>query len=384
MQRRAFVIVVTAAWAVCGLPAGSLGDAPDPPAEATQEAEVDPTIDGAVDAEAGTTSPAAPPPDPLDPALSLSQLRSRLGEAAPLHWVEPTEELVRQGRELVVDGRTTDARGRPSRVASPGFLCIDCHNVQREDPDLRVADPEARLDYVAETGQPFLPGTTLWGAVDRTSWFNGDYVRKYGSLVEPANRSLREAVLLCAAECSQGRIMEDWELDAILAYLWTLEITLGDLDLDEAGLNLLAHAVSDPDLHQEARELLDAAYLTAAPATVRQEPADKGAGYGNEGDPARGELLYRKSCLTCHEATPGDKRGVRGTFPLDAGKRTIAMLWRKRTSSTNLSFHKVITHGTRPYGVPMAYMPFFTKERMSDQQVDDLMAWFEAAAGGGE
>ena len=326
---------------------------------------------------------AEPPvaPEPLDPESTLGDLLVLLGEARPSHWIEPTPDRIRQGGDIVLSGRTTDDDGRPSKVASPGFLCTDCHTVDREDPDLRVADPDARLDYVMQTGQPFLPGTTLWGVVNRRSWFNDDYIKKYGTLVKPANESLREAVFLCAAECSQGRLLLDWEVDAILAWLWTVQIRLGDLDLPQQDLDFLAAAVTDPAMHEEARARLQAGFLPAAPAHLRTAPADRSAGYGNVGDPVRGEALYRTSCLTCHQADKGDPRGVRGTFPLDDSKASLSMLWRNRASTTNLGFHQVITHGTRPYGVPMAYMPFFTQERMSDQQVDDLMAWFRARLG---
>ncbi len=60
-------------------------------------------------------------------------------------------------------------------------MCTTCHNLEREDPDLRVSDPEARLPYVKKKGIPFLQGTTFRGIVNRESWYNDDYVRKYAS-----------------------------------------------------------------------------------------------------------------------------------------------------------------------------------------------------------
>ena len=199
---------------------------------------------------------ASPTAEPIDPATPVSEILWQLGDQKPRHWIEPTEQRIRQGREIVQQGRTTTDEGKPSRRASPGYLCTDCHQLTREDPDLRVADPDARLDYAVANDMTFLPGTTLWGVVNRTSWFNEDYARKYGSLVEPTHHSLREATRLCAAECSQGRPLDDWELDAILSYLWTLQITLGDLDLSTEELDLLARAVGDESLHEQGRASL--------------------------------------------------------------------------------------------------------------------------------
>ena len=167
----------------------------------------------------------------LDPGMSTAKLLWELGEAKPGHWIEPDDEQIRQGRELVLEGRTRDDDGRRTRVISPAFGCTDCHNVVREDPDLRVSDPDARLDHAIANDLNLLTGTTLWATVNRQTWFNDDYEYKYGALVEPTREDLREAVRLCSAECSQGRLLQDWELDAILAYLWTLELKLGDLGL---------------------------------------------------------------------------------------------------------------------------------------------------------
>ncbi len=341
-----------------------------------------PATDDDDSASAGEVEAAPPPPaEPLDPATPVSEIRWRLGEPKPAHWVEPDEDRIRQGREFVLQGWTTDDNGKRSKRASPGYLCTDCHQVEREEPDLRFADPETRLDYAIEQDMTFLPGTTMWGVVNRRSWFNEDYVKKYGSLVEPTNHSLREAVRLCAAECSQGRPLKDWELDAILAYLWTIQITLGDTELSAEDLDLLARAVDDPSLHDAALAALQEGYLQYAPAHTREAPADRALGYGLTGDPDRGGELFRRSCLSCHDK---NETPVRGTAPFHDKKGSIKHLWGEREGSGKGSFYQSVTYGTRPYGVPIVYMPFFTKERMSDQQMDDLRAYFAQVIGLGD
>lgn len=319
----------------------------------------------------------------LDPETGVSELLWELGEAQPEHWIEPDAELVRMGREIVTEGRTVGPDGKLSRRASAGYLCTDCHNVVREDPDLTVSDPEARLAYAVEHDLPFLPGTTLWGTVDRASWFNQDYVKKYGDLVQPANRSLRMSVLLCAAECSQGRVLDEWELDAIVAYFWSLRMTLADLALDDATLDLLARAAAGDEASGPAAVVtLRGAFQSYSPAHVREPPADREAGYGNPGDVARGGEVWRRSCLSCHGSS-GRGDAVIGTAPFGDDKGTVRALWRERAEAGKGGLYQTLTYGTRPYGVPVVYMPFYTQERLSEQQADDLRAYFADVLGEG-
>lgn len=338
-----------------------------------------PATDDDDSASAGEVEAAPPPPaEPLDPATPVSEIRWRLGEPKPAHWVEPDEDRIRQGREFVLQGWTTDDNGKRSKRASPGYLCTDCHQVEREEPDLRFADPETRLDYAIEQDMTFLPGTTMWGVVNRRSWFNEDYVKKYGTLVEPAHAALRLSVLLCAAECSQGRVLDEWEIDALVAYFWSLRMGLGDLALSQEDLDFLARAVTDEALYAEGVQRLTAGWLAYSPAHARDAPADRSVGYGNPGDPDRGAEVWRRSCLSCHSRDSGP---VRGTVAFKDSKGVIKDLWSSRTRVGKGSFYQTISYGTRPYGVPMAYMPFFTHERLSDQQIDDLLSYFEQVIG---
>ena len=157
-----------------------------------------------------------------------------LGEEVP-NKVDPAINGVspERGKELVLYGKTSKPNGGKTKKQSKHFVCTSCHNIQREDPDLTVSDPQARLEYVQKNGMPFLQGTTLYGAVNRTSFYNGDYEKKYGDLVKPARNSIREAIQLCAVECAQGRRLENWELESVLSYLWTIGLKMEDLGLPE-------------------------------------------------------------------------------------------------------------------------------------------------------
>ncbi len=305
----------------------------------------------------------------MAPDLPVADLLTALGEPRPDHWLPRTPELIARGEQLVHEGGATRADGRRGRQLSGSFRCVHCHNVQREDPDLRVSDPEARLDYAQERDLPLLPATTFYGMVNRLSWFNEDYERKYGELVQPARRSLRNAVLLCASECSQGRLVEDWELDAILAYMWSLELRLADLDLSERELEVVDHALTRGGDGEQARAVLRASFLPASPATIVTPPTDRRAGRPLAPRADRGEAVWRTSCLHCHG--PGGPGQVRFQDHTRARRR----LWRDRVRHDRRSPYHAVRYGTRPYGVPVAYMPFYTSERLSEQMMVDLLAF---------
>lgn len=365
-------------WGLLALGLAGVALAADAP-EAGEQAEEAAGELGEVELPLDLPPEPTPAPAPqLDPETPVAELLASFGEARPEHGFEGSEDQVRMGRELVNQGWTT-RDGKRTRRTSPAFLCTHCHNTQREDPDLRRSDADTRLAWADEHDLPLLPGTTFWGMVNRTSWFNDDYVKKYGALVEPANASLVQAIQLCNAECSQGRILDGWEVEALVAYFWTLGITLGDLELSEADAELVARATLDDALHAAGIAALRGAFLSASPAHTVEPPHDREAGVGLVGDPARGQSVYERGCLHCH-ARPGP-----GQVGFSQKKGAIKDLYDERLGSTDRKLYNAIRHGTRPYGVPPAYMPFYTQERMSEQQVADLVAYFEHVLGtGGE
>jgi hypothetical protein len=164
-----------------------------------------------------------------------------LDESPVGHQIEDvTPELIATGKELVTKGYSKKPQGEESKRISEYFVCTSCHNIEREDPDLQDAlNPKKRLKYCSDNKLPFLQGTTLWGVVNRVSWYNDDYILKYGDLLTKARSNLAEATQLCAQECSQGRVLEEWELKAILAFYWNIGVKMNDLDLPEELFNRL-------------------------------------------------------------------------------------------------------------------------------------------------
>jgi mono/diheme cytochrome c family protein len=281
-----------------------------------------------------------------------------------------------KGRDIVLKGITKKPRGGKTKKQSKQFVCTSCHNINKEDPDLRVSDPQARLEYVNENRLPYLQGTTLFGVVNRISFYNGDYQKKYGDLVTPARNNLREAIQLCAVECSQGRKMKDWEVESVLMYFWTLELRLEDLNLEEEDYSKVQSAISN--FHnakdQETIDFIQSQYQKSSPAHFITPPENRNTGYGLKGVPENGKLIYNLSCKHCHEAQRYS------FFNLDDSKITFKYLKNHFPKYSHSSIYQVARYGTSPKPGKRAYMPQYTAEKMSDQQLEDLRAYIELMA----
>ena len=182
----------------------------------------------------------------------VSEVLKAWGDDMPEHYYKGTAEQVTQGRELLTTGRTKDPNGKAVWLQSKHYKCTHCHNLVQEDPDLRQPNVEGRLAYAMEKKIPFLQGTTLYGAVNRATWYNGDYVKKYGEDARKAHKNLTNSIQLCATTCSQGRALEEWEVEAVLAYLWSIELKLGDLRLDENDWERLRSLMAEKDFDLRA------------------------------------------------------------------------------------------------------------------------------------
>lgn len=308
---------------------------------------------------------------PLSPEMAVADVLFDLGMEKPDHYVEGlTEEMIKRGEELVHLGRTTTPDGKKSRYISRFYKCTSCHNVVREDPDLTTVDQDARLKYAGEKQLPYLQGSTFWGIVNRETWYNDDYVRKYGDLVDKARNSLRESTQLCAEVCSQGRTLEEWEMQSILAYYWSLQMKLSDLGLSEGDWKVLNKGADET----AKKELIQSKFLAKSPATFADPPTDKHKGYGMKGRPEMGQLIYQLGCQHCHR-DHGESDVV-----LDDSKVTMRWLKRNITKHSELSIYEIVRHGTYAQKGHREYMPHYTEEKMSHQQMEDLRAYIEQEA----
>ncbi len=261
------------------------------------------------------------------------------------------------GRKLFHDGITTKPNGGTTRRQSKHFVCTSCHNAVIEDPDLRVSDPQARLEYAEAHDLPFLQGTTMYGAVNRKTYYNGDYYKKYGDLVYAARDNIREAIQLCATECAQGRKLKKWELESVLAYLWTLQLRPDDLGF------------TAEQLKEKSVEEIENMYISGSPATFIPPPENRRKGAGIKGDPANGRLIYDRSCLHCHY------QGRYSFYDLDHSKLSYNHLANNLCDYSRQSIYQVVRWGVYPKSGKRSYMPQYTKERMSEKQLEDLRAF---------
>ena len=306
----------------------------------------------------------------------LSDVLWALGESKPNHFVEKVESEIQKGKELFMEGRTTKPNGKKSPYISKFYTCNNCHNTQREDITLTESNPEARLTYAIKHNLPVLQATTMYGTVNKASWYNDDYIKKYGDLVLKARNNLREATQICAQHCSQGRVLNKWEEDALMAYFWSLEYRLSDLGLTKTEWDNLLKSTANPAQFEAARKMLHEKFLSKSPATFGEPPQDKVAGYPvKEKNTQNGEAIFKHSCLACHAATAGVSESY-----FETDKITFKYLAQRMNSVTTESFYDLLRHGTYPNKGHRRYMPNYTEERMSNQQVEDLRAYIEAEA----
>lgn len=282
------------------------------------------------------------------------------------------DKMAKMGKEIIEQGWTIGPDGKRSRKQSRHFRCTSCHNMAQEDPDLSKSDPEVRLDYILDNGLPLLQGTTMYGTMNKNSWYNGDYYKKYGDLVRPANESIDEAIQLCAQVCSQGRKLEAWEMEAVKMYFWTLELRLGDLNLTEEEWKILK-SQQGKGADKGMADGLQKKYLQASLATFVYEPEDKAKGFSEyQGDAARGKLIYSKACLACH-----NQQGPSNYLKLDHSNLSLSKFRRNIDKDNRFSIYEIVRHGTTPFAGHKAYMPHYPAERMSNAQVEDLRAYLE-------
>jgi mono/diheme cytochrome c family protein len=310
----------------------------------------------------------------LSADMSVAELLISLGDVPQKHYIKDIDmKKVAMGEEIVLKGNTTMADGTRSKKVSEFFVCTDCHNLGPEAPNALENDPDIRLRYAMDKDIPYLPGSTFWGMVNRTGWFNGDHIIKYGDLVKPANHDLHNAVQLCSRECSSGRYLEDWELEAVMHYLTTLQLKVSNLGLsaDEQG------ALSNSSDKDAAIALVKSKYLDAVPATFLEPLALESRGMGTKGDVTKGKFIYDRSCMHCHKVNGVAKT----TFGNEKGQKDFAWLVSYFPKNNGGSIYYICRKGTPPKKRTPQYMPIYSNEKLTDGQIEDLVAYVKQMAG---
>lgn len=313
----------------------------------------------------------------IDNNSRLSEVLMLLGDVGnPYHIQSIDASKAKMGEDLVLKGFTL-RDGKETSKISDYFVCTDCHNTVKEADLANDNDPESRLAYAMKNNIPYLPGSTFWGMSNRTSWFNDDHVKKYGAAVEEANKDYEKSIQLCSKECSSGRYLEDWEMEAMLHYLATLELKISDLNLSEQDGEQLSVALETGKSSLETVQMLQSKYLQKYPATFVEEiPVDK-RGLGKIGDAEKGKFIFEKSCMHCHE-----QGGVTKTvFGNEKKQKDMDWLLSYFEKSNGGSIYWINRHGTSPKKKTPQYMPIYTAEKLTDSQIEDLAAYILAKAG---
>lgn len=299
----------------------------------------------------------------------VAEVLFELGEDPPAHYLRDiTPEMIERGRDLVTTGRATLPDGSKTSYISKYYTCTSCHNLTREDPDLRVVDQDARLAYAIANQLPYLQASTFWGIVNRETWYNDDYIHKYGELVREAEHSLEASIQLCASVCSQGRRLAWWEAQAIIAYFWSLQMNISDLNLKETEQRMFS---SDTITRTDKIALIKSKYLQKSPATFTDPPKSKTAGYPHKGDALLGRAIFEQGCQHCHRPY-GESDVV-----FDQSDLTLKWLEKNIPANSQESIYEIIRRGTYSEYGHKEYMPHYTLEKMSDRQVEHLRAFIE-------
>ena len=307
-------------------------------------------------------------------SLSVVSVEHQFGEPLPNHYMGKYDaDLAEIGAQLIHEGKASygDKNGK---LISSYFKCTDCHNLVKETAKLTNLDPQDRLDYLVENGLPFTAGSTFFGIYNRSTYYNDDYYKKYGSLVNAAKDTLANAIQLCAEYCASGRKLVDWELNAILHYFKKYELRLRDLNLSDNQKEIILKALQEDKNQAEALEIIKGKYVHRYGATFTGAKIEKERGYGENGDIENGEKIYKAACMYCHE-------NARVTY-LDLNDDVLSgkFLWKHRKGYDDLSIYQVVRWGTYPIAGRKQYMPLFPKEKMSDKQLEDLMAYIKKLA----
>ncbi|MCH2233765.1 MAG: cytochrome c [Crocinitomicaceae bacterium] len=300
---------------------------------------------------------------------SLEEALLELGDDKAIHYLGAFDpDSAKMGEEMVKFGRIQD--GSNKRI-SKFFVCTDCHNIQPESADPGDESPEAVLEYGMQNDVPFLPASTFYGMYNKKHWYNGDYDKKYGELVAPTRDTLENAIQLCAVQCSQGRPMERWEIRAVLHYYKSLEIQVSDLNFTDAELDEFERLVASNK--EQALEMLRTKYNPINDAKFASTDLPEIEGY--QPILAHGEYIYNAGCLHCHAVG----REITN-FDLMDDKLSYKFLAKRIHDHSTFAVPYITRKGTYAVSGRRQYMPQYSLQKMSQEQMLDLVAFIMSKA----
>ena len=303
--------------------------------------------------------------------LSLEDVLVQVGKEKSNHYLEKMDmDSVQMGYEMVTYGQLKD---KSNKRISKFFVCTDCHNQVKEVQNLSNQSADERIKYGIKNDIPFLPASTFYGLYNTEHWYNGDYASKYGDLVKPTRDTLFNAIQLCAVQCSQGREMENWEIRAVLHYLKSIEIKVGDLKLPADKLNILKRTYemgknSDFDNYfydykKWYPTINDATFGDLNPVKPKNHTVNL----------ENGKYIFDNGCLHCH----GMGKDITN-FEFDTDKLTFSFLNSKLEKNNHFTIPYIVRKGTYAVSGRRQYMPQYPLEKMSDNQLFDLIGYVKS------
>jgi mono/diheme cytochrome c family protein len=307
--------------------------------------------------------------------LPVELILENLGGKKYNHKISKLDlEKAKIGEDIIFKGKSSSGNHR-GKLVSIHFVCTDCHNMTRETENAADLSPVSRLAYAEKNNLAFLPGSTLWGLYNRTSWYNGDYVKKYGDIITNAKDSLQNATQVCAKYCSSGRFLESWELEGLMHYFKKNELQVKDLNLTESTKKQLLYWQKLTTIEKnELREIIEKSYTQAFPATFLETMPRDQRKYGEGANSKNGGIIFQRACLSCH----ANKRVT--YLNLDKNSLTANMFWKNIKDYNDLTLYQIIRWGTYKKEGRKQYMPHYTKEKMSNEQIEDLVAYIKLLA----
>lgn len=285
-------------------------------------------------------------------------------------YKNPQHDVIK-GEQLVTKGVTVDFQGRTTPKTSPKLTCIACHTLEPEHPIFGTMDPQSRLEHADSAGLAFLPGAPLYGLVNRVAFFTDDYQKdfqhKHQQALKDGHRNIRLAIQACNKVYAKGRTLDNWEIESILSYLWTLELQMGDLKVPDTIVSIIEQSIATNLNGSKAVNLMRRYYPEVYPATLvapiprekRPEVSPVLNSYQN------GKRVYRLSCLHCHAG----KRF--SNFKLDRSQKTFNFLKKHLDTDSRYSIYDALRYSPGSKA-NRSNIPHYTAQRMSDQQIQDL------------
>lgn len=308
-------------------------------------------------------------PGTLTDTTPLSDFLSLLGaESKPRFPGTDDPGLVAAGREMIYKGRLPNSQGEK---LSEYFYCADCHSAEREQRLLSPhGDAQATVDFSIENDLPLLPASTFAGITDRVAYFESGTTDSLEIEAKPKS-DLESAVQFCSTALARGRELNPVEMQAVLAYLFSLEWRVGDLGFRGADLAELKRRSLNRREHNTIVEDLQKRYPLRALRIRGDLPTESKSGYPSvkETNPERGHQIWSKACLHCH--------GAEGASQHFFGNRVST--WRKLLSlfEDGTAYRHIREGSGSENGV---YMPPYPVNKLGEQEIEDLRAYITARA----